>query len=69
VVYAGAPDASSVAPEWHAWLHHLTDAPLPETTDEPWRKPYLPNLTGTPEHYQPTPTASTGYRAWTPDQA
>ena len=33
VVYAGAPEASMVGPEWHAWLHHLTDEPLP--SDEP----------------------------------
>ena len=30
VTYAGAPEASDVPPEWHAWLHYTTDAPLPE---------------------------------------
>ena len=34
VVYAGAPEASTVGPEWHAWLHHLTDEPLPSTDRE-----------------------------------
>ena len=26
VMYAGAPEASLVPPEWHAWLHYTTDA-------------------------------------------
>jgi len=32
----GAYDASCVAPEWHAWLHHMTDD-VPSTN--PWPKP------------------------------
>ena len=35
VVYAGAPEASQVPPEWHAWLHYTTDAPLAEQTAPP----------------------------------
>jgi NADH:ubiquinone oxidoreductase subunit len=76
VIYAGMPDASAIGPEWHAWLHYLTDAPLPDTGRKPWQKPHLPNLTGTPESYRPDghdysggkrAAASADYESWTPD--
>src|SRR3954470_21819144 len=38
VLYAGAAEATTVPPEWHAWLHHTTDAPLSETKRYPWQK-------------------------------
>jgi NADH:ubiquinone oxidoreductase subunit len=75
VLYAGAPEASKVPAEWHAWLHYTTDAPLPETARRPWQKPHLPNMTGTPASYRPpghdyrggnrAPTTG-DYEAWTP---
>jgi NADH:ubiquinone oxidoreductase subunit len=76
VMFAGAPEASTVPPEWHSWLHFTTDAPLPDTGRRPWQKPHEPNLTGTPLGYRPPGhdyqgghrAASTGdYEAWTPD--
>jgi NADH:ubiquinone oxidoreductase subunit len=75
VMYAGLPEASDVPPEWHAWLHYTTDAPLPEGPRLPWQKPHLPNETGTPLSYRPpghdyeggTRARATGdYEAWTP---
>jgi len=75
VAYAGAPDASTVPPEWHAWLHYTTEAPIPDTGRRPWQKPHLANLTGTPEGYRPPghdytggtrAAASSDYEAWTP---
>jgi NADH:ubiquinone oxidoreductase subunit len=77
VVYAGAPEASTVGPEWHAWLHHLTDEPLPSDGRKPWQKPHQPNLTGTQASYRPAgheysggkrAAAAADYEAWTPDQ-
>ena len=53
VVYKGDPEASKVPAEWHAWLHHMSDAPLPEARKRPWQKPHQPNMTGTPEAYRP----------------
>ncbi len=47
VMYAGAAEASLVPPEWHAWLHYTTDAPIPEQLRKPWQKPHLANATGT----------------------
>lgn len=76
VAYAGAPEASRVPPEWHAWLHYTTDAPLAERARRPWEKPHLPNATGTPAGYRPPghdyrggarQRATGDYEAWTPD--
>lgn len=75
VIYAGPPEASAVPPEWHAWLHYTTNAPVPESPRRPWQKPHEPNLTGTAESYRPPGhdyeggqrAAATGdYEAWTP---
>lgn len=76
VMYAGEPEASKVPPEWHAWLHFTTDAPIQVTQPRPWLKPHHMNLTGTPVSYRPMGhdyrggqrAAATGdYEAWTPD--
>jgi NADH:ubiquinone oxidoreductase subunit len=76
VVYAGVADASSIGPEWHSWLHYLTDAALPDTSRKPWQKPHQPNLSGTPASYRPAghdyaggnrAPASGDYQSWTPD--
>jgi NADH:ubiquinone oxidoreductase subunit len=75
VVYAGDPEASRVPPEWHAWLHYTTDAPLPELGRRSWQKPHLANATGTAAGYRPPghdysggrrARATGDYEAWTP---
>lgn len=77
VVYAGEAEATTVPPEWHAWLHHLTEQPLPAAEPKFWQKPHLPNRTGTPESYRPAGHDYMGgkrarntsdYEAWTPGQ-
>ncbi len=78
VLYAGAPEASSVPPEWHAWLHHTIDAPPLDggKPHAPWQKPHQANLTGLPTAYRPPGHMLEGgrrakgtgdYQAWTPD--
>ena len=76
VAYVGVVEASRVPPEWHAWLHYTTDAPLTERPRYPWEKPHLPNATGTPESYRPPghdyqggrrARATGDYEAWTPE--
>lgn len=81
VVYHGEPEASSVPPEWHGWLHHQTDV-APEGGEDgslrrPWQKPPQPNLTGTNRAYRPPGHVLSGgdrapatgdYRAWTPPE-
>ena len=75
VVFTGAADPTMVPPEWHAWLHHTTAAPLSETRRYPWQREHRPNLTGTAESYRPAghdyaggvrPPAGGDYEAWTP---
>jgi len=75
VDYAGPVEASAVPPEWHAWVHYTTDAPLPAAPQHSWQRAHLPNLTGTPEGYRPpghdyqggNRAATDGdYEAWTP---
>lgn len=78
VIYKGIDEASKVPPEWHAWLHHISEAPLiafPQKA-RPWQKPHLPNLTGTPFAYRPKghelrggkrPHSTGDYEPWTPD--
>lgn len=76
VAYAGAPEASKVPPEWHAWLHHTTDAPLAADQRRPWQRPHVPNATGTPAGYRPPGHDYSGgqrrhatgdYEAWSPE--
>ncbi|MBW4093227.1 MAG: NADH:ubiquinone oxidoreductase subunit NDUFA12 [Proteobacteria bacterium] len=76
VIYTGLPEASKVPPEWHAWLHYTTDAPLPVAARRPWQQPHLANLTGTAGGYRPpghdyrggTRAIATGdYEAWSPE--
>jgi NADH:ubiquinone oxidoreductase subunit len=78
VIYAGPAEASRVPPEWHAWLHYTTEAPIAMARKVPWLKPHTPNLTGTPLGYRPPghdyrgghrPRATGDYEAWTPDAA
>ena len=80
VLYAGAPEASSVPPEWHGWLHHQMKDP-PETSNilrRSWQVSPQPNLTGTDYAYRPPGhTLSGGHRApatgdyqsWSPKNA
>ncbi len=75
VLYAGTAEASKVPPEWHAWLHHTTQAPLPEQKRHAWQVEHRPNPTGTAAAYRPDGHDYQGgrrrqtagdYEAWTP---
>jgi NADH:ubiquinone oxidoreductase subunit len=74
VTYAGAPDPTTVPPEWWGWLHHTTDAPIDaHASRRPWQKAHRPNMTGTPEAWRPPGRGAAGsqypagdYEAWTP---
>ena len=77
VLYKGAPEASKVPPEWHAWLHsHVGQPPVQGSQPKPWQKPHRPNMTGTPEAYRPAgsilgtghrPKATGDYKPWRPE--
>jgi NADH:ubiquinone oxidoreductase subunit len=78
VMYNGVIEASRIPPEWHAWLHGMTDAPpsVQPLPTKPWEKPHQPNMTGTEGAYHPpgsldggarTRAKATGdYEAWRP---
>src|SRR3546814_16282863 len=55
VTYEGEVEASRVPPEWHAWLHHTTDAVPPEGGPDrhPWQQDHQPNPPGTAQAYRP----------------
>ncbi|ABC23240.1 NADH:ubiquinone oxidoreductase subunit NDUFA12 [Rhodospirillum rubrum] len=74
VFYKGKAEGSKVPAEWHAWLHHTSDAPLATPAAE-WAQPHQPNLTGTLGAYVPDGderaggrrAAATGdYQPWRP---
>jgi len=79
VIYKGAPEASSIPPEWHGWMHHQTDdVPLAPRKKTPyrqkWQQKHQANQTGTENAYLP-PGEATGrkraaatgdYTAWVP---
>ena len=78
VLFKGEVEASQVPPEWHAWLHHLTDEPLSEKAADAksWQKAHIANPTGTTDAYRPQGhdykggrrAAATGdYQPWTPE--
>lgn len=75
VIYRGAPEASTVPPEWHGWLHHQTSL-LPADNNpyrKKWQKAHKPNMTGTVGAYLPPgkkfgirPPATGDYTPWQP---
>ncbi len=74
VIYVGEPEASKVPAEWHIWLHHTADAPIPDSARKAWQKPHIENMTGTPEAWFPPalegkdrPKATGDYQPWQPD--
>ena len=79
VMYKGRPEASLVPPEWHGWLHHNLDEPLPEESDfhQAWVKQHQSNLTFTDKAYRPPghfleggkrDKATGDYQAWQPNK-
>ncbi|MEM7617393.1 MAG: NADH-ubiquinone oxidoreductase subunit NDUFA12 family protein [Pseudomonadota bacterium] len=73
----GWRDASIVPPNWHAWLHYVTDdIPTSDSNNiYDWQQPHMPNMTGTPLAYFPKghllsekPQAFSDYEAWQPDE-
>lgn len=79
VLYKGEREASKVPPEWHAWLHYLTDeAPQGDGRTKSWEQPHAPNPTGTTQAYRPSghdykggarAKATGDYQPWTPPSA
>lgn len=70
VIYNGLDNGSKVPPEWHAWLHYLTNDKPQQTpqAELSWQKSFEPNLTGTKFAYHPTTDDNTMpiYKHWKP---
>lgn len=78
VTYKGYAEPTKIPPEWHAWMHYLTEEPptVAPLRRRPWEKDHLPNLTGTAYAWRPPgsiarlgerPRAVGDYEAWSPD--
>ncbi|MFT6072929.1 MAG: NADH:ubiquinone oxidoreductase subunit [Dasania sp.] len=80
VIYPKYSEASSVPPDWHAWLHKMVDTPPSKQAfvEKSWEKPHQDNATGTPDAYTPPASlsktsdikrrkASGDYEAWKPN--
>ena len=77
VIYKDLADASKITPDWHGWIHHMTDTPptAEAYTPKPWQKAHTMNMTGTGEAYRPAgsilgqghrPKATGDYKPWRP---
>ncbi|XP_037551572.1 NADH dehydrogenase [ubiquinone] 1 alpha subcomplex subunit 12 [Nematolebias whitei] len=65
-------DPSMVTPEWHRWLHSITDLPPsshPLETQKFLAKIHQLNSTGTPQQYVPYSTTRKKIQEWVPPKA
>ena len=54
VIYNDRVESSKIPPEWHLWIHFLTDKKPDEKVSKfKWQKTHEENLTGTPNAYKP----------------
>ena len=78
MTYRGYAEPTKIPPEWHAWMHYVTDEPptVAPLRRRPWEKEHLPNLTGTVYAWRPKGSIARGgvrerapgdYEAWSPD--
>ena len=63
-------DASQIPPDWHRWIHHMTDD-APSLKPLPKQKFYMehqPNYSGLNKSYTPFTTTPTKIHAWDPSK-
>ena len=54
VIYKNITESSSIPPEWHLWIHFLTEKkPTNDIKKYIWQKKHEENLTGTKKAYKP----------------
>tara|TARA_B100000029_G_scaffold258751_1_gene255368 strand:- start:260 stop:628 length:369 start_codon:yes stop_codon:yes gene_type:complete len=54
VIYKKRTESSSIPPEWHLWIHFLSDKkPTNNSKKFYWQKKHEENLTGTKKAYKP----------------
>ena len=76
VIYNGVIEATRIPPQWHAWLHRLTDTPPSEQPLDvkDWQAEHRANPSGTADAVYPSaiskghrPHATGDYEAWQPN--
>ena len=61
VIYNNKTESSSIPPEWHLWIHFLTEKkPSKDIKKFIWQKKHEENLTGTKKAYKPKGSLSSG---------
>jgi|TARA_B100000959_G_scaffold122964_1_gene129058 NADH dehydrogenase len=61
VIYKNITESSSIPPEWHLWIHFLTEKKPPNDIKKfVWQKKHEENLTGTKKAYKPEGSLSSG---------
>ena len=54
VIYKNKVESSKIPPEWHLWIHFLTEKkPTNDIKKFIWQKQHEENLTGTKKAYKP----------------
>ena len=54
VIYKNLIESSKIPPEWHLWIHYMSqNKPSENTNKYSWQKKYEENLTGTSNTYRP----------------
>ena len=54
VIYKNKVESTKIPPEWHLWIHFLTNAiPSNNSHKFEWQKKHEENLTGTTKAYKP----------------
>ena len=54
VIYKNRVESSKIPPEWHLWIHFLTQKKQSDNIRKfEWQKKYEENLTGTSKAYNP----------------
>tara|TARA_B100001173_G_C15597693_1_gene383251 strand:+ start:18 stop:386 length:369 start_codon:yes stop_codon:yes gene_type:complete len=54
VIYKNLIESSKIPPEWHLWIHYMSqNKPSENTNKYSWQKKYEENLTGTSKTYRP----------------
>ena len=74
VIYKKRVESSTIPPEWHLWIHFLTNnRPSNESVKFSWQKNHEENLTGTKKAYKPDGSLSLDskknmkkYEVWKP---
>ena len=63
VVYKGKIESSKIPPEWHLWIHFLSNnIPSEKLRKFEWQKKHEENLTGTDKAYKPEGSLSSDSR-------